>query len=295
MQSSPQIIKPCPERPLAEAVLAIATLPAAACVSSVSAKCQRHPADEPFQPAQFALVAVAAAAVAYSLRRGRGRNPRTWSWNSRVVALKNHDHGEDCESHSHSHSHSHQAASSQSHEGHSHEGHSHAERHMERSHSHAEKSHSHEHESHGHSHGGCCAGGLYGHGHSHGEVPEWLPGKRGFRWLSDLSKTKASIIGVTSIFLFSLLPFSYGGVIGAPLRSLRFIGPFLVYLVYGIPALAGALQHAAQLDIHFLMTLAAFASVAIGHSSEGAMLLLLFALSEDQVLVGRLLRVKTKD
>ncbi|CAJ1457307.1 unnamed protein product, partial [Effrenium voratum] len=50
--------------------------------------------------------------------------------------------------------------------------------------------------------------------------------------------------------------------------------------VYGVPALAGALQHAAQLDIHFLMTLAAFASAAIGHAHEGSMLLLLFALSE---------------
>lgn len=289
MQSFPQFIKPCPERPLAEAVLAIATLPAAACVSSVSAKCQ-YPVDERFQPAHFALVAVALAATAYSFSgRVRGRNHRNWSWNlrerPRVVALKNHDHGEDCESHSHSHSHQAAGSHSHSHEGHSHESHSHeghihAERHAEHSHSHSHESHSHDHESHGHSHGGCCAGGLYGHGHSHGEVPEWLPGKRGFRWLSDLSKTKSSIIGVTSIFLFSLLPFSYGGVIGAPLRSLRFIGPFLVYLVYGIPALAGALQHAAQLDIHFLMTLAAFASVAIGHSSEGAMLLLLFALSE---------------
>lgn len=286
MQSLPQFIMPCPERPPAEAALAITPSPAAACVSSLSARCQ-HRVDERFQPAQFAL-AVALAATAYSVsRRLRGRNHRAGSWNSRVVALKNHDHGEDCESHGHSHSH--QAASSHSHshesdEGHSHEGHSHAERpveHGHQSHSHAEghshaESHSHDHESHGHSMGhGCC-----GHGHSHGEVPEWLPGKRGFRWLSDLSRTKASIIGVTSVFLFSLLPFSFGGVIGAPLRSLRFIGPFLVYLVYGVPALAGALQHAAQLDIHFLMTLAAFASVAIGHSSEGAMLLLLFALSE---------------
>lgn len=63
-------------------------------------------------------------------------------------------------------------------------------------------------------------------------------------------------------------------------RSLRLAGPVLVYIVYGIPALAGAMQNSAQLDIHFLMTLAAFASVALGHGMEGALLLLLFALSE---------------
>lgn len=52
-----------------------------------------------------------------------------------------------------------------------------------------------------------------------------------------------------------------------------------MFLVFGIPALCDMLAHF-ELDIHVLMTAAAFASAAIGHAHEGATLLVLFALSE---------------
>lgn len=59
------------------------------------------------------------------------------------------------------------------------------------------------------------------------------------------------------------------------------VGPSVVFLVLGIPALLESLGHIRRLDIHVLMTLGAFASAAIGHPHEGALLLLLFALSEE--------------
>ena len=55
----------------------------------------------------------------------------------------------------------------------------------------------------------------------------------------------------------------------------------LVYFLAGIPALIESIEDLANLDINIdiLMTLAAFASILIGSSMEGALLLVLFALS----------------
>eukprot|EP00434_Breviolum_minutum_P031365 symbB.v1.2.027735.t1/scaffold2868.1/size68506/2 len=245
-------------------------------------KCHQQQLDH-FQPAQVAFVTVAtcAAVAARYWRRGSTQGRGFARSKPRVVALKGHDHGESGHSHGEAMGHSHDSHAEHgghSHDGHSHGGHSETHSHDVHSHDTHSAEHSHDgHDSHGHSMGHGCCGGL-GHGHSHGEVPEWLPGRRRLQRLMDLSKTTPWIIGVTSLFVLSFLPLP--PLTGAAGRILRLAGPISVFLVYGIPALAGALQHAAELDIHFLMTLAAFASVAIGHGREGAMLLLLFALSE---------------
>ena len=119
-----------------------------------------------------------------------------------------HSHSECCSSHGHSHGKSH----GHSHESHSHEAHSH-EAHSHEAHSHEANSHeAHSHEAHSHGHGhGCCGDVFGGHGHSHGEVPDWLPGAPAVRRLSDLSRTKTSIIAVTAAFAMSLLPWNLGG------------------------------------------------------------------------------------
>ncbi|CAE8587611.1 unnamed protein product [Polarella glacialis] len=137
-------------------------------------------------------------------------------------------------------------------------------------------SHAHDHDDHCADHGhGAGHDGLFGHSHSHGEVPNWMPGASRLRQLSKISKSKVSMTLVATLFVLSLLPWR------GPLASyVRLAGPAAVYLVMGGPALAGAVASAAELDIHFLMTVAAFASAVIGHLHEGALLLLLFALSE---------------
>ncbi|CAK0833777.1 unnamed protein product [Prorocentrum cordatum] len=77
---------------------------------------------------------------------------------------------------------------------------------------------------------------------------------------------------VVCLFAVSVLPWA--------LRPFRVLGPLAVFVTLGVPAAVESLGAAARLDVHFLMTLAAFASVLIGHAHEGALLLLLFALSE---------------
>lgn len=176
------------------------------------------------------------------------------------------DHGHVCE---HEHGHGHKEESCHSH-GHKEEEHSHDSH----SHSHAESSHSHDSNGHGHEDG---HGGL-GHGHSHGEVPDWLPYSSKLRRATKWAKSGPVMAVVSTIYLVSLLPWK------ATLP--RLLGSPVVFAVLGIPALLEALGTLGELDVHFLMTLAAFASVAIGHSHEGAALLLLFALSqwvEDQL------------
>jgi len=277
-----QTLPSTPSTPLKPEVM-MASMTYGAKESNLQAtKCHQQQLDH-FQPAQVAFVTVAtcAAVAARYWRRGSTQGRGFARSKPRVVALKGHDHGESGHSHGEAMGHSHDSHAEHgghSHDGHSHGGHSETHSHDVHSHDTHSAEHSHDgHDSHGHSMGHGCCGGL-GHGHSHGEVPEWLPGRRRLQRLMDLSKTTPWIIGVTSLFVLSFLPLP--PLTGAAGRILRLAGPISVFLVYGIPALAGALQHAAELDIHFLMTLAAFASVAIGHGREGAMLLLLFALSE---------------
>jgi len=62
-----------------------------------------------------------------------------------------------------------------------------------------------------------------------------------------------------------------------PFSWLKSAGPLITFIVFGIPALCESLSH--EMDIHVLMSAAAFASAFIGHASEGATLLVLFAIS----------------
>jgi len=152
---------------------------------------------------------------------------------------------------------------------------------LRRSHSH-EQCHEHSHKDspeHSHSHTdshspgltvSCCAHGHgHGHVHHHGEVPEWLPGRRVVKRCVDFFQ-KGSVMGATiAILVASALPL--------PFSWLKSAGPLITFIVFGIPALCESLSH--EMDIHVLMSAAAFASAFIGHASEGATLLVLFAIS----------------
>lgn len=61
---------------------------------------------------------------------------------------------------------------------------------------------------------------------------------------------------------------------------MRELGWRSVFVLLGLPALVESLGSLASLDVHFLMTAAAFVSVFIGHQREGAALLLLFVGAE---------------
>lgn len=86
---------------------------------------------------------------------------------------------------------------------------------------------------------------------------------------------KASILAaclLVAAFAFSFVP-SY--------QALSNLLLLLVYFLAGIPSLIEAIEDLGELDINIdiLMTLAAFSSVLIGSGMEGALLLVLFALS----------------
>eukprot|EP00928_Gymnodinium_smaydae_P043965 TRINITY_DN29366_c0_g2_i1.p1 TRINITY_DN29366_c0_g2~~TRINITY_DN29366_c0_g2_i1.p1 ORF type:complete len:897 (-),score=75.17 TRINITY_DN29366_c0_g2_i1:121-2811(-) len=147
------------------------------------------------------------------------------------------------------------------------EAHSHESSHehgMDVGHDHDE--HHDSHDQHAHSHDG------FGHGHSHGEVPDWVPCADKLRPVVERARSELVLFGLTGFFLFSLLPWEW--------TILRSVGSFTVYSVLGFPAILEALGSLGKLDVHFLMTVAAFASAAIGHAKEGASLLLLFAISQ---------------
>jgi Zn2+/Cd2+-exporting ATPase len=100
-------------------------------------------------------------------------------------------------------------------------------------------------------------------------------------WASNLT-LKASIVAAFVLvisFILSFFPMTVA------LSSLLLI---LVYFLAGIPSLIESIEDLAAFDVNIdvLMTLAAFSSVLIGSSMEGALLLVLFALSgsiEDSV------------
>lgn len=94
------------------------------------------------------------------------------------------------------------------------------------------------------------------------------------RWAINLT-LKASI-GAACLLVTAFVLSFYETLI--PLSKLLLV---LVYFLAGIPALIESIEDLAdfQINIDVLMTLAAFSSVLIGSSMEGALLLVLFALS----------------
>ncbi len=120
---------------------------------------------------------------------------------------------------------------------------------------------------------------FFGLGQEASVSPFLIPDSR--RWAANLT-LKASIFAAGLLVLSFTLSFF---PLTAPISFLFLI---LVYFLAGIPALIESIEDLASFDINIdiLMTLAAFSSVLIGSSMEGALLLVLFALSgsiEDSV------------
>lgn len=120
---------------------------------------------------------------------------------------------------------------------------------------------------------------FFGLGKEESASPFLTPQSR--QWASNLT-LKASILAAFVLILSFILSFFNAT---APISSLLLI---LVYFLAGIPALIESIEDLAafEVNIDILMTLAAFSSVLIGSSMEGALLLVLFALSgsiEDSV------------
>lgn len=93
-------------------------------------------------------------------------------------------------------------------------------------------------------------------------------------WAINLT-LKASIFAAGLFLIAFILSFIEGA---APLSHLLIVS---VYFLAGIPSLIEAIEDLSMLEINIdvLMTLAAFSSVLIGSSMEGALLLVLFSLS----------------
>ncbi len=96
--------------------------------------------------------------------------------------------------------------------------------------------------------------------------------KKSRRWGKDLSLKSASCAALLLLIAFGT-SFTYTPL---SLFCLSF-----VYFLTGAPALINALEDLSKLQIHIdvLMTLSAFAAVWLGHSLEGALLLVLFEMS----------------
>lgn len=94
------------------------------------------------------------------------------------------------------------------------------------------------------------------------------------RWGRDLP-LRASILSLV------LLVSAFGLSFSAPLAPLSAILLLFVYLLAGIPKLINSINDLMALDINIdiLMTLAAFLAILIGSAMEGALLLVLFAIS----------------
>ena len=100
-------------------------------------------------------------------------------------------------------------------------------------------------------------------------------------WAPNLS-LKAALLAGGLLFIAFVLSFY------PPLTPFSSLVLLMVYFLAGIPSLIDSIEDLAAFDINIdvLMTLAAFSSVLIGSSMEGALLLVLFALSgsiEDSV------------
>lgn len=95
------------------------------------------------------------------------------------------------------------------------------------------------------------------------------------RHLGSNLSLKSSIIAAVLLVLSFIMSF-YDST--QPLSQVLLVG---VYFLAGVPALIEAIEELAtfEINIDILMTLAAFSSVLIGSSMEGALLLVLFALS----------------
>lgn len=161
------------------------------------------------------------------------------------------------------------------------------ENHHGHEHSH-DHNHRHEHEHlHGHTHGGH----QHGHSHNHGGCSEHdlnplqaaiLAAAKAVRWyqLSNILRESLPVaFGASALLLCSflaprLLPTALGANIGKGLVT-------AVFGLIGTPALLDAVLDLAggRINIHVLMALAAFASVAMGSALEGALLLCLFTVS----------------
>ena len=85
-------------------------------------------------------------------------------------------------------------------------------------------------------------------------------------------------LSLLSIFLliasYLLLPFSF-------LHPLSYLTLSFVYITVGVPSLIDSVKDISRLEVNIdvLMVLAAFSSILIGSPHEGALLLVLFALS----------------
>lgn len=120
---------------------------------------------------------------------------------------------------------------------------------------------------------------FFGLGEEESASPFLTPQSR--KWAANLT-LKAAILAALLLSLSFALSFFPSAI---PLSSLLLVA---VYFFAGIPALIESIEDLADFDVNIdvLMTLAAFSSVLIGSSMEGALLLVLFALSgsiEDSV------------
>lgn len=113
---------------------------------------------------------------------------------------------------------------------------------------------------------------YFGLGEEESASPFLTPFSR--QWAVNLS-LKASIVAAFLLLLSFILSFQ---------TNFLSISNFLlvsVYFLAGVPSLIGAIEDLMALDVNIdvLMTLAAFGSILIGSSMEGALLLVLFSLS----------------
>jgi Zn2+/Cd2+-exporting ATPase len=94
------------------------------------------------------------------------------------------------------------------------------------------------------------------------------------KWANNLT-LKAAILSAGLLLICFILSFSPSTI---PISNFLLIS---VYFIVGIPALIESIEELFEFDINIdiLMTLAAFSSVLIGSGMEGALLLVLFALS----------------
>lgn len=120
---------------------------------------------------------------------------------------------------------------------------------------------------------------FFGLGEEESVSPFLTPSSR--KWAAHLTLKAAALSAVMLLlaFIFSFYPRLI------PLSHLLLVG---VYFCAGIPSLIESIEDLLDLDINIdmLMTLAAFSSILIGSSMEGALLLVLFSLSgaiEDSV------------
>ncbi|MCE2982750.1 MAG: cation-transporting P-type ATPase, partial [Parachlamydia sp.] len=113
---------------------------------------------------------------------------------------------------------------------------------------------------------------FFGMGGEESASPFLTPETR--KWGANLT-VKASLAAACLLFTAFLLRFVPGGT------ALSHFLLVFVYFLAGIPALIESIEDLGELDVNIdvLMTIAAFSSVLIGSSMEGALLLVLFALS----------------